>query len=103
MIEEKKDLTTKEINFTEEEAMIAAENVKDILKLIDSFKPQKRKMIDKFYNMLDTYNKTENSYRKKQLAFKLLELSKKIGPNMKWDSTKNGTYRKKEISSDLNE
>lgn len=103
MIEEKKDLTTKEINFTEEEAMIAAENVKDILKLIDSFKPQKRKMIDKFYNMLDTYNKTENSYRKKQLAFKLLELSKKIGPNMKWDSAKNGTYRKKEISSDLNE
>lgn len=103
MIEEKKDLTTKEINFTEEEAMIAAENVKDILKLMDNFKPQKRKMIDKFYNMLDTYNKTENSYRKKQLAFKLLELSKKIGPNVKWDSIKNGTYKKKEISSDLNE
>jgi hypothetical protein len=83
------------VDLTEEEAKIAAENVSKLIDVLDRYKPinQRRKeKFDKIKKELDEL--PEGHYKKKQLSFKLLELSKKISPKVFWDSKTKGTYRK---------
>ena len=83
------------IDLTEEEAKVAAENVSKLIDVLDRYKPisQRRKeKFDKIKKELDEL--PEGHYKKKQLSFKLLELSKKISPKVFWDSKTKGTYRK---------
>lgn len=83
------------VDLTEEEAKIAAENVSKLIDVLDRYKPinQRRKeKFDKIKKELDEL--PEGHYKKKQLSFKLLELSKKISPKVFWDSKAKGTYRK---------
>ena len=84
------------VDLTEEEAKVAAENVSKLIDVLDRYKPisQRRKeKFDKIKKELDEL--PEGHYKKKQLSFKLLELSKKISPKVFWDSKTKGTYRKK--------
>lgn len=84
------------VDLTEEEAKVAAENVSKLIDVLDRYKPisQRRKeKFDKIKKELDEL--PEEHYKKKQLSFKLLELSKKISPKVFWDSKTKGTYRKK--------
>ena len=81
-------------DFSEEEAKIASENVGKLLQLMDKYKPLRERRIDKFNKLKEDYEKLpENSYKRKQIAMKMLELSKKINPKTVWDSSK-GTYTK---------
>lgn len=83
------------VDLTEEEAKVAAENVSKLIDVLDRYKPisQRRKeKFDKIKKELDEL--PEGHYKKKQLSFKLLELSKKISPKVFWDSKTKGTYRK---------
>jgi hypothetical protein len=83
------------VDLTEEEAKVAAENVSKLIDVLDRYKPisQRRKeKFDKIKKELDEL--PEGHYKKKQLSFKLLELSKKISPKIFWDSKTKGTYRK---------
>jgi hypothetical protein len=83
------------VDLTEEEAKVAAENVSKLIDVLDRYKPinQRRKeKFDKIKKELDEL--PEEHYKKKQLSFKLLELSKKISPKVFWDSKTKGTYRK---------
>lgn len=84
------------VDLTEEEAKVAAENVSKLIDVLDRYKPinQRRKeKFDKIKKELDEL--PEGHYKKKQLSFKLLELSKKISPKVFWDSKTKGTYKKK--------
>jgi hypothetical protein len=84
------------VDLTEEEAKVAAENVSKLIDVLDRYKSidQRRKeKFDKIKKELDEL--PEGHYKKKQLSFKLLELSKKISPKVFWDSKTKGTYRKK--------
>ena len=84
------------VDLTEEEAKVAAENVSKLIDVLDRYKPisQRRKeKFDKIKKELDEL--PEGHYKKKQLSFKLLELSKKISPKVFRDSKTKGTYRKK--------
>lgn len=84
------------VDLTEEEAKVAAENVSKLIDVLNRYKPisQRRKeKFDKIKKELDEL--PEGHYKKKQLSFKLLELSKKISPKVFWDSKTKGTYRKK--------
>ena len=84
------------VDLTEEEAKVAAENVSKLIDVLDRYKPisQRRKeKFDKIKKELDEL--PEGHYKKKQLSFKLLELSKKISPKVFWDSKTKGTDRKK--------
>lgn len=66
------------VDLTEEEAKVAAENVSKLIDVLDRYKPinQRRKeKFDKIKKELDEL--PEGHYKKKQLSFKLLELSKK--------------------------
>lgn len=81
-------------DFSEEEAKIASENVGKLLQLMDKYKPLRERRIDKFNKLKEDYEKLpEDSYKRKQIAIKMLELSKKINPKTFWDSS-NGTYKK---------
>lgn len=83
------------VDLTEEEAKVAAENVSKLIDVLDRYKPinQRRKeKFDKIKKELDEL--PEGHYKKKQLSFKLLELSKKISPKVFWDSKTKGTYKK---------
>ena len=94
--EEIKEEAKEEIktDFSEEEAKIASENVGKLLQLMDKYKPLRERRIDKFNKLKEDYEKLpENSYKRKQIAMKMLELSKKINPKTVWDSSK-GTYTK---------
>lgn len=84
------------VDLTEEEAKVASENVSKLIDVLDRYKSidQRRKeKFDKIKKELDEL--PEGHYKKKQLSFKLLELSKKISPKVFWDSKTKGTYRKK--------
>lgn len=80
---------------TEEEAKTAAENVKQLVKLMDQYKSittrrQERKT--KYEELLKDL--PENHYKRKQLQEKIDELEKKINPTIVWDSKTKGTYIK---------
>lgn len=84
------------VDLTEEEAKVAAENVSKLIDALDRYKTidqRRREKFDKMKKELDEL--PEGHYKKKQLSFKLLELSKKISPKIFWDSKTKGTYRKK--------
>src|SRR5574344_1361843 len=79
------------VDLTEEEAKVAAENVSKLIDVLDRYKPinQRRKeKFDKIKKELDEL--PAGHYKKKQLSFKLLELSKKISPKVFWDSKTKG-------------
>lgn len=83
------------IDLTEEEAKVAAENVSKLIDVLDRYKPISQRRKEKFDKMKKELDELpEGHYKKKQLSFKLLELSKKISPKVFWDSKTKGTYRK---------
>ena len=80
---------------TEEEAKVAAENVGKFIELLDMYKSPTEKRKEKFEKLKeDEKELPEGCYKKKQIAFKMLELSKKINPRVFWDSKTKGTYKK---------
>lgn len=84
------------VDLTEEEAKVAAENVSKLIDVLDRYKPISQRRKEKFDKMKKELDELpEGHYKKKQLSFKLLELSKKISPKVFWDSKTKGTYRKK--------
>lgn len=84
------------IELTEEEAKIAAENVGKIIDVLGQYKTLAERRRMRFDKMKEEYDSLpDESYKKKQLAFKMLRLSKQISPNVVWDSSK-GTYRNEE-------
>ena len=84
------------VELTEEEAKIAAENVGQILDVLKQYKTPQEKRKEKFERMKKEQEELpEGHYKKKQLAYKMLELSKKISPKIFWNSNEKGTYRKK--------
>lgn len=83
---------------TEEEAKVAAENVGKILEVLDRYKSLDQRRREKFERLkLEAESLPDGHYKKRQLAYKMLELSKKINPNVVWDSKEKGTYRKSEV------
>lgn len=83
------------LELTEEEAKIAAENVGQILDVLNQYKSPQEKRKEKFERMKKEQEELpEGHYKKKQLAYKMLALSKKISPNVFWNSSEKGTYRK---------
>lgn len=84
------------VDLTEEEAKVAAENVSKLIDVLDRYKSLEQRRREKFDRMKKEFDELpEGHYKKKQLSFKLLELSKKISPKVFWDSKTKGTYRKK--------
>lgn len=89
-VEEKQPKT----EMTEEEAKIAAENVKQLLKLMEQYKSPKERQAEKLKKMEEEYEQLpEDHYKKKQLAGKIYMLNKKVNPTVIWDSSK-GVYHK---------
>lgn len=83
------------LELTEEEAKIAAENVGQILGVLNKYKSLQERRKEKFEKMKKEQEELpEGHYKKKQLAYKMLELSKKISPKVFWNSSEKGTYRK---------
>ena len=84
------------VDLTEEEAKVAAENVSKLIDVLDRYKSIDQRRKEKFDKIKEELDELpEGHYKKKQLSFKLLELSKKISPKVFWDSKTKGTYRKK--------
>lgn len=82
---------------TEEEAKVAAENVTKLMGVLDKYKSLQERRKDKFEKLkAEAENLPDDSYKKKQIAYKMLELSKLINPNVFWNSSEKGTYRKKD-------
>lgn len=88
-------------DLTEEEAKMAAENVKEVIQVLDYYKKLENQRQAKFDKMKEEAESLpEGHYKKKQLATKMLELAKKMKPKMIWNSKEKGTYRKKQEKAD---
>lgn len=87
------------IEMTEEEAKVASKNVSKLLDFMNQYKsPQVRlqEKIDKYKKEYDEL--ADDNYKKAQLDTKIKRLEKKLHPDVFWDSSKKGTYKKdKEI------
>lgn len=82
------------VEMTEEEAKIAAENVKKLMQLMDKYKSPKERQAERLKKYQEEYDSLpEDHYKKKQLAGKIYILNKKVHPTVVWDSSK-GVYRK---------
>lgn len=91
------------VELTEEEAKIAAENVKQLIQLIDTYKLPRQKQEEKLARWKEEYeNMSDDNYKKKQLASKISLLDRKLNPNVLWDSSK-GTYVKSEQTKEVEE
>lgn len=85
------------IEMTEEEAKIAAENVKKLMQLMDKYKSPKERQAEKLKKYEEEYEKLpDGHYKKKQLEGKIYNLQRKVKPTIVWDSSK-GTYVKKQV------
>lgn len=83
------------LELTEEEAKIAAENVGKLIDVLGKYKPLQERRKEKFEKLkADADKLPDGHYKKKQIAYKMLELSKLINPNVFWNSSEKGTYRK---------
>lgn len=84
------------VELTEEEAKIAAENVSKIIDVLGQYKTLAERRRMRFDKMKEEFDSLpDEHYKKKQLAFKMLRLSKQMSPNVVWDSSK-GTYHNEE-------
>lgn len=91
------------VELTEEEAKIAAENVKQLIQLIDTYKLPRQKREEKLAKWKEEYeNMSDDNYKKKQLASKIAWLERKLYPDVLWDSSK-GTYVKSEQTEKVEE
>lgn len=91
------------VELTEEEAKIAAENVKKLMQLMDKYKSPKEKQAEKLARWKEEYeNMSDDNYKKKQLETKIAQLDKKLNPTVLWDSSK-GTYIKSEQTKEVEE
>lgn len=83
------------IDLTEEEAKTAAANVSQLIDVLDKYKSPEQKRRGKFDKIKEEIEELpEGHYKKKQLSYRLLELSKKISPKVFWNSKEKGTYKK---------
>lgn len=88
-------------DLTEEEAKVAAENVKEVIQVLDYYKKLENQRQAKFDKMKEEAEALpEGHYKKKQLATKMLELAKKMKPKIVWNSREKGTYRKEQKKVD---
>lgn len=91
------------VELTEEEAKIAAENVKKLMQLMDRYKSPKERQAEKLARWKEEYeNMSDDNYKKKQLEMKIAQLDKKLNPTVLWDSSK-GTYIKSEQTKEVEE
>ena len=83
------------VDLTEEEAKVAAENVGEIIKVLDYYKNVKTRREARFNELKEKAESLpEGHYKRTQLAMKMLHLARKINPKMIWNSREKGTYRK---------
>lgn len=89
------------VELTEEEAKVAAENVKKLMQLMDKYKSPRQRQEEKLARWKEEYeNMSDDNYKKKQLESKIALLDKKVNPNVLWDSSK-GTYVKSEHAKEV--
>ena len=94
--EESKSSSVK-TEFTEEEAKIAAENIGELLKGLESFKTVNERRVEKMKKLQALYETLpEDHWKRKSIEIEIFELGRKVNPNIVWDSSKQGTYKKKE-------
>ena len=69
------------VDLTEEETKVAVERVSQLIDLLDEHISKKETNINKFYKLKEKYDALpETSYKRKQLAIKMLNLAYKINP-----------------------
>lgn len=94
---EEAEIKEPKTELTEEEAKIAAENVSKLMGVLNKYKSLQERRKDKFEKLKAEAEKLpDGHYKKKQIAYKMLELSKLINPNVFWNSSEKGTYKKEE-------
>lgn len=71
------------VEFTEEEAKIAAENVKKMLETLNKYKPLNERRVDKMKKLKEEHDSLpEGHYKRKQIQFKIYDLGKKVNRNI---------------------
>lgn len=92
------------LELTEEEAKIAAKNVGKLIDVLGKYKPLQERRKEKFETLkAEAESLPDGHYKKKQIAYKMLELSKLINPNVFWNSSEKGTYKKDEKTEIVDE
>ena len=101
---EEAEIKEPKTELTEEEAKIAAKNVGKLIDVLGKYKSLQERRKEKFETLkAEAESLPDGHYKKKQIAYKMLELSKLINPNVFWNSSEKGTYKKDEKTEIVDE